>query len=781
LKDGVASNGAPAPNIESFVVSFASVRDGEGVVKFVNDDGTYSMNRIFQQGILNLFVLAAAILIYILAFLLAARAIVFTLAIPLAPLAFFAAFFPPLNFAWKRWWKLVSGWILMPVVAMFWIWLAFIFFAAVNNSSVGATGHSQGLVGYIIMYLAGMGFLYAAVKTPFSMAGEAKLLMDKWGGIGKNAALRYTPAGAAVRGLNKFNTLNSAKEKSLTQGDVFKNRVVRKYGGDTVNRAFERQEIKFNKDEERQKEFSTRVKNEAEVQLVKGVLQTAAEALAEKLEGTGLEKFGQTVQKTALGFDKFGQALGKINPAYEKYAVTATDTKQLQLDNKRIADRTTNEVEGLRLKNTSYQRRSEWLRDTAESAEEFASEAGLKSEQHFIQGGLDAQTKEFLDLYKQLDDGKTLSKTDQEKLAGLVDVVVQDSTQRGQIKGWVTANVIPPPSRGTASAPGAVKAFRNSELTAKLTALSRRETKAKTAASKAGVEKVLKDAEYDYNGKVVFQKANDDEIRKLLNDNNIFDATLDGEDKRARLINLVEQRVPEGEDPAGVPSDDLLRYARDNGVNAATLTATHRDELAKLVGSTEARTVDNKLQRDMIDNRAEDSYNTGTTGKVNNYWKYGKGGESLAAVKPADAKKYAFALARHYGALAKDPVASNKLILQIAGAHKGIEQRENLPANIAGMKNMLDKVMGLRGEGPIIDNLQTRLSGLMTYSLPGAKSPKTENIVQFLTDFEANIGAMNEQEIRNFVSQYRNSKAVEEIGANLLSNSPSDIITTSVP
>ena len=146
-------------------------------------------SKIFAQLIRNALVLAAAIMIFILGFLFVIRSVVFFFITPLAPLAFFSAFVPPLSSLWSRWSKLFSSWLAMPLVSMFWLWLGFLWLNAIKPLQVTGSTSFLGVISFPILLSYGFALLciYLAMKTPFSMAGEAKMVLDKWNGMGKKA------------------------------------------------------------------------------------------------------------------------------------------------------------------------------------------------------------------------------------------------------------------------------------------------------------------------------------------------------------------------------------------------------------------------------------------------------------------------------------------------------------------------------------------------------------------------------------------------------------------
>lgn len=161
-------------NVRSFLDTFKKFGTVDGDITkplmIAGQDG--DLRLVFQQAVLNLFLWAAAILVLILALLFAFRSLIFFFAVPLAPLAFLGLYFPPLGFVWKRWSGLMVNWIFMPVVAFFWLWLGFLWFRAVASVDTGFFAYTLG-------YIFGIAMFWLAVKTPFSLAGEAKFLYGK--------------------------------------------------------------------------------------------------------------------------------------------------------------------------------------------------------------------------------------------------------------------------------------------------------------------------------------------------------------------------------------------------------------------------------------------------------------------------------------------------------------------------------------------------------------------------------------------------------------------------
>jgi hypothetical protein len=187
----LAGNNGPSLSIEVFVSTILGLTD-EKSAKLITSAGDFDYGLIFQQIIVNGLMFAAAVMLFILAFLFLLRNVIFIPLAALAPLAFFGLFFPQLKSVWDRWWKTTQGWAFMNVVAGFWIWLGFQFMIAARSAgglSGGLSpagfvgGNTSTLVGFVI----GIFCIYQAMRTPFSMAGEAAKLLQGWEKMGKQA------------------------------------------------------------------------------------------------------------------------------------------------------------------------------------------------------------------------------------------------------------------------------------------------------------------------------------------------------------------------------------------------------------------------------------------------------------------------------------------------------------------------------------------------------------------------------------------------------------------
>jgi hypothetical protein len=273
-----------------------------------------SFSKVFQQAILNLFTLAAAVVVFILAFLFMIRALFLSFLIPLSPIAFFASAVPPLKSVWAKWSKPFFQWLIMPIIAAFWIWLGFVWLASVNID--GAAGKNA--IQAIIAYLFGMVCFTAAIKSSLSsLSGEAKMVMDKWQGMGKTAwgntggALLKSGQKSAGRGLQTF-----AYNKNLLgiPGLMEANK--------------QRDAISKQKLENAQKKYASRDNY--------GNRNRAAKMAIAKTDSDILDaKKKQIEMETKLGSDEYKQkqrALGKIQSYEEKLGEVLKSEIKLRKD-----------------------------------------------------------------------------------------------------------------------------------------------------------------------------------------------------------------------------------------------------------------------------------------------------------------------------------------------------------------------------------------------------------------------------------------------------------------
>ena len=135
------------------------------------------------------FVFAAGILVLILAFLFLIRLWVIYFLVALSPLAMMAMVLPQTKSIFGQWWTNMSKWTFMPVVSVFWVWLAGKWVDTLDTSGNSA---------FLLTFLFSSVCLYLAITTPFKMGGA---IMKTWsslpGRLGKYAG--NTTAGKTVK------------------------------------------------------------------------------------------------------------------------------------------------------------------------------------------------------------------------------------------------------------------------------------------------------------------------------------------------------------------------------------------------------------------------------------------------------------------------------------------------------------------------------------------------------------------------------------------------------
>jgi len=135
------------------------------------------------------FVFAAGILVLILAFLFLIRLWVIYFLVALSPLAMMAMVLPQTKSIFGQWWTNMSKWTFMPVISVFWVWLAGKWVDTLDTSGNSA---------FLLTFLFSSVCLYLAITTPFKMGGA---IMKTWsslpGRLGKYAG--NTTAGKTVK------------------------------------------------------------------------------------------------------------------------------------------------------------------------------------------------------------------------------------------------------------------------------------------------------------------------------------------------------------------------------------------------------------------------------------------------------------------------------------------------------------------------------------------------------------------------------------------------------
>lgn len=137
-------------------------------------DGTITnySGYIFIYMFKQLFVLVASVLILILSFLFMIRNYFLYFLIAIAPAAYMAMILPMTKKYFQQWWSQFMKWVFMPVISVFWLWLAGQFLTAISSNEI---------------WILPMGFaglcLYMAITSPF----KVDKAVGAWGGFGKKA------------------------------------------------------------------------------------------------------------------------------------------------------------------------------------------------------------------------------------------------------------------------------------------------------------------------------------------------------------------------------------------------------------------------------------------------------------------------------------------------------------------------------------------------------------------------------------------------------------------
>ncbi|MCC2631709.1 MAG: hypothetical protein K0S20_408 [Patescibacteria group bacterium] len=230
-----------------------------------NGSSDVDFNKVFKLALVDIFTLIASVFLLVLGFQFILRRIVFFFLIPLAPLAFAVSTFDPAKKLWSTWQKNFWNWLIMPLVASFWLWLALLW---LSNGTIGNGGPLAAIMSYLFAFFA----LFQAVKSPSQYAGDAKAALGSWNKFGKSvfgdrakyAIARYTPAGALTRGYLKNQALWKEKQKEQLEGDVFKSKTARALGGDAINRRIEGSWKEQDRKKKDQESYSERIKQRAE-------------------------------------------------------------------------------------------------------------------------------------------------------------------------------------------------------------------------------------------------------------------------------------------------------------------------------------------------------------------------------------------------------------------------------------------------------------------------------------------------------------------------------------
>lgn len=126
------------------------------------------------------FLIAGSILVFILSFIFLIRNYMLYFLVAIAPVAFMAMILPITKKYFQMWWSNMFKWTFMPVVSVFWLWLAGQFMYAINaRETAGGTW-------ILPLGFAGLCF-YMAITSPFKIGGA---VVGAWAGLGKKTWAR---------------------------------------------------------------------------------------------------------------------------------------------------------------------------------------------------------------------------------------------------------------------------------------------------------------------------------------------------------------------------------------------------------------------------------------------------------------------------------------------------------------------------------------------------------------------------------------------------------------
>jgi hypothetical protein len=124
---------------------------------------------IFKQ----FFVIAGAIMMFILSFIFLIRNYMLYFLIAIAPLGFLAMALPITKKYFQQWWSNFTKWVFMPVISVFWLWLGGQFVGSIDTGGI-----------WILPVAFGGLCLYLAITTPFKVGGA---VLGAWTKFGKQA------------------------------------------------------------------------------------------------------------------------------------------------------------------------------------------------------------------------------------------------------------------------------------------------------------------------------------------------------------------------------------------------------------------------------------------------------------------------------------------------------------------------------------------------------------------------------------------------------------------
>lgn len=326
---GLQSASDAANQVGQYEQTFKVFALGEGneytIMTSTNSQGdtVVDLGKVLRGLLFGIALLVAAVLLLWLGILFMIRPLILLVISAISGLAFFGAGFPLLNFVWKRWSKLAFNWAFMPVVSLFWIWLGAQFFQV----SEGLLGSGLGVIQQVIAFGAGIYCIWLALRTPFSMAGEAKALVDKVDKGVRGGAKGVTGAGLAL-GRGATQAVVGSERYQATRDRLMQSRAAALGAGLTrqarIN-SYEAQKARLEKQLESEKDPAKRAKIQKELARMKGQYETAVKKKATDKVGAGFfsKDYAKNAESNAAAIDKLDISDAEKKALKEKQAKNA--------------------------------------------------------------------------------------------------------------------------------------------------------------------------------------------------------------------------------------------------------------------------------------------------------------------------------------------------------------------------------------------------------------------------------------------------------------------------
>lgn len=151
-------------------------------------EGSYTMYIIVYM-LRQAFTIVGAVLIFILSLIFLVRNYMLYFLIAIAPAAFLSMALPITKKYFQQWWGNFTKWVFLPMVSIFWLWLAGQFLGASNVPEFGSM--------WILPTAFAAFCLYMAITTPFKVGGA---VLGAWTKFGKQA---WGKTGGQVTGYAK--------------------------------------------------------------------------------------------------------------------------------------------------------------------------------------------------------------------------------------------------------------------------------------------------------------------------------------------------------------------------------------------------------------------------------------------------------------------------------------------------------------------------------------------------------------------------------------------------